>query len=265
MRIILEALKIDKMPRTRLVHAWFSVLFLVAASVYVTMPSGGQLDLFQSQLNAFLQRQAVLPLPPPAWFSILFRELGLVVLSMWFILLYAIHWLFASSEITGEVAVSEGSVDIPPLPLSKGKSPTGVAMRAFPTLLLLAVAMILPYIVSIPALGIPFYALVSMLSMTVFICVFEQKKLPSAMEASYRMTSGMKLFIFVSFLFLGSLTNMAGDLLRMLSTSSLWAGSLIRAFFFALKTLAFGRLAAMFYRSLSVRDLVSGNKGPEGV
>ncbi len=261
MRIILEALKIDKMPETRRVHLWFSVLFALASSAYLTMPSGIQLDLFQTQLNAFLQRQGVLPFPPLVWFSVLFRQVGLLVLSMWFILLYAIHWLFASSDVTGEVDISVGSVAIPPLPVSKGKSPTGVAMRAFPAFLLLAVSMILPYILSIPALGIPFYVLVSMLSMTIFIFIFEEKNLPSAMGASYKMTLGMKLFIFVSFLFLSSITTMAGDLLRMLFKSSLWAASLIRAFFFSLKTLAFGRLAAMFYRSLSIRGSVS-ESGP---
>lgn len=264
MRIILEALKIDKMPRARQVHLWFSILFAVAASAYVTMPSGGQLELFQTQLNAFLARQAVLPFPPLVWFSVLARQVGLVFISMWFILLYAIHWLFASSEVTGEVAISQGSVDIPPLPFVKDQTPASVAMRAFPAFILLAVAMILPYILSIPVLGIPFYVLVSMLSMTIFVFIFEEKKLPSAMEESYRMTLGMKFFIFVSFLFLGSITSMAGDLLRMLFKSSLWAASLIRAFFFALKTLAYGRLAAMFYRSLSVRGSVSKSGPPQG-
>jgi hypothetical protein len=254
LRIILEALKIDKMPKTRLVHLWFFLLFALSGSAYVTMPTGGQIDLFQTQLAAFLARQDVLPFPPVAWLSILFRQVGLVVISLWFILLYAIHWLFASSETTGPVDVSQGSMEIPPLPVPKDQSPTGVAVRAFPVLLLLAVAMILPYLISIPIMGIPFYALISMLSMTVFVVVFEDKTLPSAMEASYRMTRGMKFFIFISFMFLGSITTMAGDLLRMVMGSSLWAGSLIRAFFFALKTLAFGRLAAMFYRSLSARE-----------
>ena len=95
--------------------------------------------------------------------------------------------------------------------------------------------------------------------MTIFILIFEEKKLAGAMEASYRMTRGMKFFIFVSFLFLGSITNMAADLLRMVFRSSLWAASLVRAFFFALKTLAFGRLAAIFYRSLSAREAAAKN------
>ncbi|HPX93893.1 MAG TPA: hypothetical protein PK646_06895 [Bacillota bacterium] len=259
MRIILEALKIDKMPRAQRVHLWFSFLFAISASIYLTAPSGGQLDLFKTQLSAFLQRQAGLPFPPPVWFSVLFRQVGLVVLSMAFILIYAVHWLFASSEVTGQVTVSEDPLEIPSLPLSRGKSATGVAIRAFPSFLLLGIAMIIPYIISIPSLGIPFYVLASMLSMTIFILIFEEKKLAGAMEASYRMTRGMKFFIFVSFLFLGSITNMAADLLRMVFRSSLWAASLVRAFFFALKTLAFGRLAAIFYRSLSAREAAAKN------
>jgi len=177
LRIILEALKIDKMPRAQRVHLWFSFLFAISASIYLTAPSGGQLDLFKTQLSAFLQRQAGLPFPPPVWFSVLFRQVGLVVLSMAFILIYAVHWLFASSEVTGQVTVSEDPLEIPSLPLSRGKSATGVAIRAFPSFLLLGIAMIIPYIISIPSLGIPFYVLASMLSMTIFILIFEEKKL----------------------------------------------------------------------------------------
>ncbi len=264
MRIIFEALKIDKMPKARLVHLWFFLLFALSAAAYVTMPSGGQLEAFEAQLTAFLQREAYLPFPPPVWFSVLFRQLGLFVVSLWFILLYALHWLFASSGLSGELIGQEDRPPIPPLPSVEGRTPGRTAVRAFPTLLLLAFALLVPYILSLPAMGIPFYILATMLSMTIFAVIFEKKSLPSAMEASFKMTSGMKFFIFASFLFLRSLTILAGDLLRGLFTDSLWAGSLIRAFFFALKTLAFGRLAAMFYRSLSVRDAGSKPRSLDG-
>lgn len=256
MRLILEALKIDKMPRSRLVHAWFMVLFLIASASYLTMPSGGQLDLFQAQLSAFFQRQGFLPFPPPAWFSLLFRQLGLVLVSLWFILLYAVHWLFASADFSGESIAGMEEATIPPLVPPKGKSASRTALRAFPALLVLAIALILPYLLSLPAMGIPFYVLATMLSMTIFVQIFDQKSLPSAMEASYRMTSGMKFFIFASFLFLWSTTAIASDLLRILFTDNLWAGSLVRAFFFALKTLASGRLVAILYRSLAARQVM---------
>ncbi len=264
MRIIIEALKIDKMPKARLVHLWFLTLFFLSASAYMTMPTGGQLEAFQAQLAQFIQREAYLPFPPPAWFSVLFRQLGLFVVSLWFILLYALHWLFASSEFSGELIRREEVSVIPPLPFVEGRTPGRTAVRAFPTLLLLAFALLVPYVISLPALGIPFYVLSTMLSMTIFVVIFEKKSLPSAMEASHKMTSGMKFFIFACFLFLRSLTVIAGDLLRMLFTDSAWAGSLIRAFFFALRTLAFGRLAAMFYRSLSVRAAGSSPRSLDG-
>lgn len=100
--------------------------------------------------------------------------------------------------------------------------------------------------------------------MTVFVMIFEKKSIPSAMEASYKMTMGMKLFIFVSFMFLRAVTSIMGDLLKLIFTQTVWAGSLIRAFFFALKTLAFGRLAAIFYRFLSVRDQVIQTRPLDG-
>lgn len=254
MRLIFEALKIDKMPKARLVHLWFLILFSISAAAYLTMPTGGQLDLFQEQMNAFFQRQGLLPFPPSSWFSLVFRQVGLLVISLWFILLYAIHWLFASSDITGEALGSEEGALIPPLPSLGDQKPSRTALRAFPFLLVLALAMVLPYVVSLPIMGIPFYVLATMLSMTIFVLVFDKKALPAAMETSYQLTSGMKFFIFASFLFLNSITSIVSDLFRLLFSGNLWAGSLIRAFFFALKTLAFGRLAAIFYRSLAARQ-----------
>lgn len=264
MRIILEALKIDKMPKAYRVRLWFLLLFSLSSLAYLTMPSGGRLELFQSQLNAFLQRQAGLPFPPLVWFSVLFRQVGLIVVALWFILLYALHWLFASSDLEGQVEWREEAVDIPPLIIEAGQTPTAVALKAFPAVLLLAFTMILPYLISVPVLGIPFYVLASMLSMSAFIFIFENKGLSESMEASHRMTRGMKLFIFVSFLFLGQIANLASDLFRLILGSSLWAGSLIRAFFFAFKTLAFGRLAAMFYRSLSAKEALVQSRPLDG-
>jgi len=257
LRIILEALKIDKMPKARLVHLWFALLFILAATAYMTMPEGGQLDHFNEQMASFLQRKAALPFPPAIWFSVLLRQAGLILASSWFILLYAVHWLFASSDIVGEVVLSQGTMAIPPMTKTKDRSPTRVALKAYPTLLLLAAASILPYVLSIPLMGIPFFVFSSMFSMAIFVRTFENKGIPSAMEASFQMTMGMKFFIFVSFMFLQSITSMAASLLQMVFARSLWAGSLIRAFFFALNTLAFGRMAALFYRSLSARGALT--------
>ncbi|NLA71183.1 MAG: hypothetical protein GX850_01930 [Clostridiaceae bacterium] len=264
MRIIIEALKIDKIPKSRRVHIWFLLLFGVATVAYVTMPTGGQLDVFQNRIQSFLQNEGVFPFPPTAWFSYLFRQVGLTVVSLWFILLYAVHWLFAFPGMPDDedsTVFKANGVDIPD---DAGLTPFKTTLRAFPATLILAIAMIAPYIISIPALGIPFYVIASMLSMTVFIMIFEDKNIPSAMETSYKMTMGMKLFIFVSFMFLRAATSIMSDLLRLIFADSVWAGSLIRAFFFALKTLAFGRLAAIFYRSFSVRDLVVQSRTLDG-
>jgi len=256
LRIIIEALKIDKMPQARRVHFWFLTLFVASSAIYLTVPEGAQMESFAIEFSAFLTQGGGMPFPPPVLFLSLLKQLGLVVISLWFILLYAVHWLFASSDIATEVMGEDEVSVIPPLPDLGDKTPGMTALKAFPTLIVLAVSMIVPYIISLPAMGIPFYVLSTMLSMSIFVVIFENKTLPSAMESSYKMTSGMKFFIFVSFLFLRSVTSIANDLLHLVFTQSEWAGSLIRAFFYALKTLAFGRLAAMFYRSLSAREVL---------
>ena len=121
--------------------------------------------------------------------------------------------------------------------------------------LTLAIATVVPYLLSIPLLKIPLYIFLSTFSMTILIIVYEDKKIPDAMEASYEMTRGMKFFIFVSFMFLNSILSIVSSALQMIFSSSTWSSSLINAFFYALKTLACGRLIAMLYRAITTGDL----------
>jgi len=251
--IILEALKIEKIPRAWRVRVWFLTLFAVAALTYLTSPKNGGIVLFQEQLQQFLLKRDVFPVPPPVIFDSLLREAFLTAVGMFFLLLYAVNLIYAPlSEVNADKVFGQEALQAPLYSLDQGRTASGVALRHYPAFLLLALASVSPYLVSIPLLSVPFYVYASMFSMTIFIVIFDHKKIPEAMEASFTMTKGVKFFIFISFMFLRALTSITGDLLQIIFAKSEWTSSLIRAFFFAIRTLASGRLAAMLYRALSI-------------
>ncbi len=262
MLIILEALKIEKIQRPWRVRVWFLLLFGIAALAYITMPRNDHGILYQEQLQQFLLRQGAFPLPPAGWLAMLIREISLTAVGMFFLLLYAVNWIYSPlSESDANRIIGHESLQMPIYSLDTGKTTTGIALRYYPRFLLLAISSIAVYLFSIPLMNIPFYIFLSMFSMTIFIIIFDRKSIPDAMEASYKMTRGLKFFIFISFMVLRAVTSIVGDLLQLAFASSLWAASLIRAFFFALKTLAYGRLAALLYRAFSIEGFrIDGNR-----
>lgn len=256
MLIVIEALKIEKIPRYRRVRVWFLLLFAVAAATYLTMPNTPSMIAYREQLRQFLLTREVFPVPPLEFCETIIRKALLIAISMYFLLLYAVSWIDSQmAEAEGRVIDgAEGSTSSGDSRILR-RSSSSVTRRHYPKFLLLAIATLTPYLFSIPLMNIPYYVYLSMFSMTILIIVYEEKKIPEAMEASYIMTKGMKFFIFVSFMFLRSVLSVVNSVLQTVFASGTWSASLIEAFFFALKTLAFGRLFAMLYRAFTTGEL----------
>ncbi len=254
--IVIEALKIEKIPRYRRVRVWFLLLFAVAAATYLTMPNTPSMIAYREQLRQFLLTREVFPVPPLEFCETIIRKALLIAISMYFLLLYAVSWIDSQmAEAEGRVIDgAEGSTSSGDSRILR-RSSSSVTRRHYPKFLLLAIATLTPYLFSIPLMNIPYYVYLSMFSMTILIIVYEEKKIPEAMEASYIMTKGMKFFIFVSFMFLRSVLSVVNSVLQTVFASGTWSASLIEAFFFALKTLAFGRLFAMLYRAFTTGEL----------
>ncbi|HPY64639.1 MAG TPA: hypothetical protein PL100_07030 [Bacillota bacterium] len=256
LQIVIEALKIEKVSRHRLVRLWFLLLFAVAATTYLTMPKNMNVIVYREQLLQFLLTREAFPFPPREFFDAIIRKAFLIAVSMYFLLLYAVSWVDSQLYKTtvhpmfgDEMPTETGDSLEESRPASRLK---GLHYLKFLTL---AIATVVPYLLSIPLLKIPLYIFLSTFSMTILIIVYEDKKIPDAMEASYEMTRGMKFFIFVSFMFLNSILSIVSSALQMIFSSSTWSSSLINAFFYALKTLACGRLIAMLYRAITTGDL----------
>lgn len=254
--IVIEALKIDKIPRYRRVRVWFLLLFAIAAATYLTMPNNTNMIVYREQLQQFLLTREIFPVPPLEFFDTLIREAVLIALSMYFLLLYAVTWIDSQTLEKSGIAIDDTATQSSADDSRKKRhSASSVARRHYPKFLLLAIASLTPYLFSLPLMNIPYYIYVSMFSMTIMIIVYEEKKIPEAMEASYIMTKGMKFFIFISFMFLRSVLSIISNVLQMIFAGGVWSSSLINAYFFALRTLAFGRLIAMLYRAFTTGDL----------
>ncbi len=258
MLIVIEALKIEKIPHHRRARLWFLLLFVIAAAAYLTMPKNANIIAYREQLQQFLLSREFFPLPPREFFDAIIREALLIALAMYFLLLYAVNWIdsqtleSANPLFADENEETRFETDDSP---KKSRSVSRVAWRHYVKFLLLAIATVMPFLVSIPLMNIPLYVFLSMFSMTILIIVYEDKKIPEAMEASYIMTKGMKFFIFISFMLLNALTSIVSSVLQMIFAASTWSAGLINAFFYALKTLAYGRLGAMLYRAFTTGDL----------
>jgi len=254
--IVIEALKIEKISCHRRVRVWFLFLFAVAAATYLTMPSNTNIISYREELQQFLLTREAFPLPPREFFDSLIREILLIVVSLFFILLYAITWI--DSQMRGLFVKSSENDKMRPVAADlsvKGNAALKLTLRNYPKFLLLATTTVVPYIFSILLMNIPLYIYLSMFSMTIFIIVYEEKKIPEAMNASYIMTKGMKFFIFISFMFLRSVLSIISSVLQLIFASGTWSASLINSFFYALKTLAFGRLGAMLYHAFRTGGL----------
>lgn len=258
MLIVIEALKIEKISRHRRVRLWFLLLFAVAAAVYLTMPKNSSIIAYRDQLQQFLLTRGLFPLPPTEFFDAILREAFLIAVGMFFLLRYAVSWVDSQAADVATRGVSGDEIlTVADDSGGERRPATRLAGIHYIKFLLLAVASVMPYLVSVPLMNIPFYIYLSTFSMTILIIVYDEKKIPEAMEASYVMTRGMKFFIFISFMFLNSILSIISSVLQMIFASSTWSASLISAFFYALKTLAYGRLVAMLYRAFTAGDLSS--------
>ncbi len=251
LRSLWEALKIDKAPDVRTNRAALLLLFIIAAALYVTEPLQAPLIDFYNGLQGFLLQGQSFPVPGNELMISLAKELLLNAISFYFILFSALHFLEYKGEKSETVNVASGGFDLNlTLPRAlRDYSTARIAWKYYFSIFALAVAMLGIQIFSIFFLEIPYYVAATMLSMTVFEQIYEDRNIFQGMEASASLTKGFKFYIFVQFFALSSVLSLAETFLLNVLASSLWAGSLIRAILFAWLTFAMGRLAGIVYKT----------------
>ncbi|NLC88516.1 MAG: hypothetical protein GX681_00395 [Clostridiaceae bacterium] len=250
LRSLWEALKIDKAPNVRTNRLAFLLAFVIAAILYITEPLQAPFTEFYNGLQSFLLQEQGFPVPSNELMISLTKQLLLNAVSLYFILFSALNFLEYKGEKSEAVDIVAGGMDLNlTLPRTlRDYSPAKIAWKYYPSMLVLAVAMLGIQIFSIFFFKIPYYIAATMLSMTIFEQIYEERDIFQGMEASASLTKGFKFYIFIQMFILNSVFSLAETVLLNLLASSLWAGSLIRAILFAWLTFAGGRLAGMIYK-----------------
>lgn len=119
--------------------------------------------------------------------------------------------------------------------------------RKLPQILLLALLMLVPYIFSLPFLGIPFYILVSALVFAPLLMIDKNMHLNEAMEQSKQDTYGLKFQMVMSFFVLNFIVSLPRDMLIVAFGQNPISLHLLSAFFLSVEILALGRLWSLFY------------------
>lgn len=250
-RSLWEALKIDKTPDMRTNRAALLLLFTIAAVLYITEPLQPPVFEFYNGLEGFLLNGQGFPVPDSDLMITLAKRLLLNALSLYFILFSALNYLEYKGEEKQTVNVASRGIDSNiTLPSTlRDFSTARIARKYYPSILVIATAMLGVKLASVFFLGIPYYILATMLSMTLLEQIYEERNIYQSMEASAALTKGFKFYIFIQFFVLNSILSLTESLLLNVLASSLWAGSLIRAFLFAWLTFAFGRLTGIVYKT----------------
>ncbi|MDD4541429.1 MAG: hypothetical protein PHR78_04615 [Eubacteriales bacterium] len=227
------------------------LLFIIAAVLYVTEPLQAPVLEFYSALESFLFNGKGFPVPSNELMITLAKQLLLNAVSLYFILYSALNYLEYKGSENETVNIAARGIDLNiTLPRTlRDYSTRRIALKYYPSILLLSLAMLSLRMFSVFFLGIPYYIVATMLSMTLLEQIYEDRNIFQAMEASASLTKGFKFYIFVQFFVLSSILSLAENLLLNFLASSLWAGSLIRAFLFAWLTFAIGRLAGIVYKT----------------
>lgn len=259
-RSLWEALKIDKVTDVRKNRAALLLLFFIAAALYISEPIQSPLLEFYRGLEGFLLNGQGFPVPSTAMMITLAKQLILQGIALYFILFSALNYLEYKPEPSEQANVGAGGVFVKiDLPEDlRSRSTARIALKYYPYFLLLGVALLSIQMISVFFLMIPFYVVATMLSMTLLEQIYEERNIFQGMEASAALTKGFKFYIFVQFFILSSILSITENLLLNAFASTMWAGSLIRAFLFAYLTFAIGRLAGIVYKTSRLLHLSLG-------
>lgn len=120
-------------------------------------------------------------------------------------------------------------------------------MRRIPHLILFALLMLVPFLLSLAFMLIPFIILLCFLAFTPLFMSSKKLKLGQAMSESTRLTQGAKLNIFLSFLLLSFIFGLPQSIIQRLVPANRFSQGLIAAFFTTLQILMRGRLLGLYF------------------
>ena len=120
-------------------------------------------------------------------------------------------------------------------------------LRRIPALLALGLLLLVPFILSLAFMLIPFLVILTFLAFTPLFLSSKKLKLGASMSESIRLTQGVKLNLFLSFFLLTFLFNLPQSIALALVPLNRFSQGLITAFFSALLALMRGRLLGLYF------------------
>ncbi len=236
---VIESFKFWRIKNSKTV----SILFMVAFAwnfLSIILPVG---DTDFTRLFAWIQNatQNLTPrssalVPDPNAQSIL--SVGNLV---YFAFLYLIAVGNACFALVYASAVNAGFDDYP---MSKG---IRQFFRSLPSLLILALLMAVPYVLSLFFFGLPFLILASLLAFAPMFMIDRKAPLSQALDDSVESTRGIRLQMTFSYLFIVFTLGIPKDFIISFVPANLLSRGLISAFFSAAQALTAGRLYALYY------------------
>ncbi len=220
-----------------------SILFLTAFAwnfLALLFPLG---DTDFSRLLAWIQNftsnvitQGSALLPDPNAQSIL--SVGNLV---YFGFLYFIAVGNACFALIYASAVNAGFDDYP---MNKGVKQF---FRSLPSLLILALLMLVPYVLSLFLFGLPILVLGSLLAFAPMFMIDRKAKLSKALDDSVDATRGIRMQMVFAYMFVIFALGIPKDFLTAMVPANLISRGLIASFFSAVQAMTGGRLYALFY------------------
>lgn len=230
--LLLESLKFYKVRHERTIQIWFVLLYALNVLVFL-IPAG---DRDFSRLFAVMDEMMNGRLPTvPAWdllspgnFLVLGISLAASLITIFF------GWMYAVLMVGEADAMTPGQV------FSR-------CLKALPALVLFAVLLLVPAMLSVLLAFIPLLIFLLMMYFLPLNLTIQKQNLVQAIQASYEATSHKKFMIFLQVVLLSFIISLPQNLILNLAPIGGLPYVLIMSFFIVLRALVFGRLMGLLY------------------
>jgi hypothetical protein len=233
--VTLEALKIYRMKAEKLVQIMFVVLFIVNAGIWFLPFVDRDFSGFFAAVDEMAAgRMSEIVLTRGNWLLLILT--GLVqLINLIAVFIYAAQ--FASERM-------------PSVERSLGR----MSLHALPRLLLIALLLIVPAIMSVMLMMIPLLVFVFMMYFLPINLLLHRQSIAYAMHKSFEQTKGFRLLIFFQVFFLSLILTFPESIIIGFMPDNFIATVMIQSFFAVYLALSQGRLMGIYYLYLVKKD-----------
>lgn len=230
--IILEALKFYKLKNAKTIQIWFVLLYALNILVFVLPNSDTDFSAFLRAQDSMLatltfDQSAILLLTPGNWFF-LGMSFFMQLLGAFFSLMYATLYVGEFDSMSPRQAFIR-------------------SLSTVPKMLILAVLILIPAIVSAFLFFIPLVVFAIMIYFLPLMLSLDKQPLFKAIQQSFADTRGKRLFIFAQVFLLSMFISLPGGLILDVIPGGRISYAIVSVFFGVLATFMQGRMMGILY------------------